>query len=160
MVDNFCQTLQKAIADTDIQQVVTTQLGDMLKFPKSAIVNLVVKYVKKMVPAYSLPGSINFKQALDKGRSETFTPPQLGHEDIAFLQYTGGTTGVAKGAILTNRNMVANMQQAAAWIDHVIGHQTGTIITALPLYHIFALTANCLTFMYLGGTNILITDPR
>ena len=160
VVDNFCHTLQEAIAETDIQQVVTTQLGDMLKFPKSAIVNLVVKHVKKMVPAYSLPGSVTFKQALAIGRSSEFNPPQLGHEDIAFLQYTGGTTGVAKGAVLTNRNMVANMQQASEWISKLVEERKEIIITALPLYHIFSLTANCLTFMKIGGLNYLITNPR
>ena len=160
VVDNFCHTLQEAIAETDIQQVVTTQLGDMLKFPKSAIVNLVVKHVKKMVPAYSLPGSITFKQALAIGRSTAFTPPDLGHDDIAFLQYTGGTTGVAKGAVLTNRNMVANMQQASEWISKLVEERKEIIITALPLYHIFSLTANCLTFMKIGGLNYLITNPR
>ncbi len=160
VVDNFCHTLQEAIAETDIQQVITTQLGDMLKFPKSAIVNLVVKHVKKMVPAYSLPGSITFKQALALGRSSEFKPPQLGHDDIAFLQYTGGTTGVAKGAVLTNRNMVANMQQASEWISKLVEERKEIIITALPLYHIFSLTANCLTFMKIGGLNYLITNPR
>ncbi|MDJ0833125.1 MAG: AMP-binding protein [Gammaproteobacteria bacterium] len=160
VVDNFCHTLQEAIAETDIQQVVTTQLGDMLKFPKSAIVNLVVKHVKKMVPPYSLPGSITFKQALAIGRSSEFTPPNLGHDDIAFLQYTGGTTGVAKGAVLTNRNMVANMQQASEWISKLVEERKEIIITALPLYHIFSLTANCLTFMKIGGLNYLITNPR
>ncbi len=160
VVDNFCHTLQEAIAETDIQQVITTQLGDMLKFPKSAIVNLVVKHVKKMVPAYSLPGSITFKQALAIGRSSAFNPPELGHDDIAFLQYTGGTTGVAKGAVLTNRNMVANMQQASEWISKLVEERKEIIITALPLYHIFSLTANCLTFMKIGGLNYLITNPR
>ena len=117
VVDNFCDTLEAVIDDTDIEQVITTQLGDMLKFPKSLIVNLVVKYVKKMVPKYSIPGCITFNKALSIGASKQFTVPQLGHEDIAFLQYTGGTTGLAKGAMLTNKNMVANMQQASEWIS-------------------------------------------
>ena len=160
IVDNFCHTLQEVVQDTDIQQVVTTQLGDLLKFPKSLIVNLVVKYVKKMVPAYTLPGSITFKQALQKGRRATFTRPELDHEDVAFLQYTGGTTGLAKGAILTNRNMVANMQQASEWISGVVEENKELIVTALPLYHIFSLTANCLTFMKVGAHNFLITNPR
>ena len=160
VVDNFCSTVQEVIADTDIQQVITTQLGDLIKFPKSLIVNLVVKHVKKMVPQYSLPGSITFKQALSIGKSKTLSEPVLGHEDIAFLQYTGGTTGLAKGAILTNRNMVANMQQASEWIKFSVEERKEIIITALPLYHIFSLTANCLTFMKSGALNYLITNPR
>jgi long-chain acyl-CoA synthetase len=160
IVDNFCHTLQEVIAATDIQQVITTQLGDLLSFPKSLIVNLVVKYVKRMVPAYSLPGSVTFKQALGRGASLEFKAPTIGHEDVAFLQYTGGTTGVAKGAILTNRNMVANMQQASEWIKHSVEERTELIVTALPLYHIFSLTANCLTFMKVGAHNLLITNPR
>jgi long-chain acyl-CoA synthetase len=160
VVDNFCQTVEEVIRDTDIQQVITTQLGDMLKFPKSMIVNLVVKYVKKMVPSYSLPGNITFKQALAEGARKKFVPSVLTHEDIAFLQYTGGTTGLAKGAVLTNRNMVANMQQASEWISTIVEERKEIIITALPLYHIFSLTANCLTFMKIGAMNFLITNPR
>lgn len=160
VVDNFCHTLQEVISDTDVQQVITTQLGDMLNFPRSLIVNLVVKYVKKMVPGYSLPGRITFKQALKQGERLKFTPQDIGHEDIAFLQYTGGTTGLAKGAILTNRNMVANMQQASEWIRSIVVDSKELIITALPLYHIFSLTANCLTFMKCGAHNFLITNPR
>ncbi len=160
IVDNFCHTLQQVVQDTDIQQVITTQLGDMLNFPKSMIVNLVVKYIKKMVPSYSLPGRVTFKQALHKGSKAQFTKPEIGHEDIAFLQYTGGTTGLAKGAILTNRNMVANMQQASEWISEIVEENKELIITALPLYHIFSLTANCLTFMKVGAHNFLITNPR
>ncbi len=160
VVDNFCHTLQDVLAETEIKQVITTQLGDLLKFPKSAIVNLVVKYVKKMVPQYSLPGSITFKQALAEGRSKKYTTLDIGHDDIAFLQYTGGTTGVAKGAILTNRNMVANMQQASEWISNLVDERKELIITALPLYHIFSLTANCLVFMKEGAENYLITNPR
>lgn len=160
VVDNFCHTLEEVVTDTDIQQVVTTQLGDLLKFPKSAIVNLVVKHLKKMVPEYSLPGSITFKQALSKGKGLSFEPQQLSHDDIAFLQYTGGTTGLAKGAILTNCNMIANMQQASEWIAGIIEEGKEVIITALPLYHIFSLTANCLVFMKVGALNYLITNPR
>lgn len=160
IVDNFCHTLEQVIKDTDIQQVITTQLGDLLKFPKSLIVNLVVKYIKKMVPKYSLAGSITFNQALKRGQNKQFTRHDIGHEDIAFLQYTGGTTGLAKGAVLTNRNMVANMQQASEWISIVVEPRQELIITALPLYHIFSLTANCLTFMKIGAHNFLITNPR
>ncbi len=160
VVENFCHTLDEVIKDTDVQQVITTQLGDLLKFPKSLIVNLVVKYVKKMVPEYSLPGRVTFKRALKLGRNKQFTKPKIGHEDIAFLQYTGGTTGLAKGAILTNRNMVANMQQASEWINIAVEPKQELIVTALPLYHIFSLTANCLTFMKFGAHNYLITNPR
>ena len=160
VVDNFCATLQQVLPDTDIQQVITTQLGDLLRFPKSLIVNLVVKYVRKMVPDYAIPGRITFKQALSLGAQLPFTHQDLQHEDIAFLQYTGGTTGVAKGAILTHKNMVANMQQASEWIKDEVVEREEIIITALPLYHIFSLTANCLTFMKAGALNYLITNPR
>ena len=160
VVDNFCSVLQEVLPDTDIQQVITTQLGDMLKFPKSLIVNLVVKYVKKMVPAYSIDGSITFRQALDIGADRRFVEQPTTHDDLAFLQYTGGTTGLAKGAMLTNRNMVANMQQASEWISGKVIEREEIIITALPLYHIFSLTANCLTFMKAGALNYLITNPR
>lgn len=160
VVDNFCSVLQEVLPDTDIQQVITTQLGDMLKFPKSLIVNLVVKYVKKMVPAYSIEGSITFRQALDIGADRRFVEQPTTHDDLAFLQYTGGTTGLAKGAMLTNRNMVANMQQASEWISGKVIEREEIIITALPLYHIFSLTANCLTFMKAGALNYLITNPR
>lgn len=160
VMENFCSTLAKVIDETPIQHVVTTQLGDMLKFPKSLIVNLVVKYLKKMVPPFILPQSVSFKTALSLGENEVLTPVANEPDDIAFLQYTGGTTGVAKGAMLTNRNMVANMQQASGWIKDGVVESKEIIITALPLYHIFSLTANCLTFMKLGALNYLITNPR
>lgn len=160
VVDNFCNTVQEVIQDTGIQQVITTQLGELLSFPKSLVVNLVVKYVKKMVPEYSLPGSITFSQALEQGSIKQFTAQQITLEDVAFLQYTGGTTGVAKGAILTHKNMVANMQQASEWISTIVEERKEIIITALPLYHIFSLTANCLVFMKVGALNYLITNPR
>jgi len=160
VMENFCHTLQEVIADSPIEHVVTTQLGDMLKFPKSLIVNLVVKYVKKMVPAFSLPQAVSFKDALSRGSRQSRQPVSVTHDDIAFLQYTGGTTGVAKGAMLTHGNMTANMQQASAWIKDVVTEEDEIIITALPLYHIFSLTANCLTFMKVGALNYLITNPR
>ncbi len=160
VMENFCHVLQQVIDETPVQHVVTTQLGDMLKFPKSLIVNLVVKHVKKMVPAFSLPQSITFKAALKIGAQKPYNAVQTSHEDIAFLQYTGGTTGVAKGAMLTHRNMIANMQQASAWIKDKVEENREIIITALPLYHIFSLTANCLTFMKVGAENYLITNPR
>jgi long-chain acyl-CoA synthetase len=160
VMENFCHTLAEVIADTPIQCVITTQLGDLLKFPKSVIVNLVVKYVKKMVPAFSLAHSITFKQALRAGSAQRHRPVPVTHDDLAFLQYTGGTTGVAKGAMLTHGNMTANMQQASAWIQDLVNEDDEVIITALPLYHIFSLTANCLVFMKLGALNYLITNPR
>ncbi len=161
VVDNFGDTVQQVIAETPVKQVITTGLGDMLGFPKGGIVNFVLKYVKKMVPDYDLPNAIRFKQALALGERHTLPAVEVDHDDIAFLQYTGGTTGVAKGAMLTHRNLIANMQQASAWIS-ASGVKPGeeVIITALPLYHIFALTANGLVFMKLGGLNYLITNPR
>jgi len=161
VVDNFGDTVQQVIADTPVKQVVTTGLGDMLGFPKGAIVNFVLKYVKKMVPDYRIKGAVRFREALRLGARHALPPVEISHDDIAFLQYTGGTTGVAKGAMLTHRNLVANMQQASAWIS-ASGVKPGeeVIITALPLYHIFALTANGLVFMKLGGLNHLITNPR
>jgi len=160
VVDNFCDTVQQVIADTPIKHVVTTGLGDMLG-AKGIVVNFVLKYIKKMVPNYSLRGAIRFNQALKLGSRHTLPKVEIDHDDVAFLQYTGGTTGVAKGAMLTHRNLIANMQQASAWIS-ASGVKPGeeVIITALPLYHIFALTANGLVFMKLGGLNYLITNPR
>jgi long-chain acyl-CoA synthetase len=160
VVDNFGDTVQQVIADTPVRQVITTGLGDMLGV-KGVVVNFVLKYIKKMVPNYSLRGAIRFNQALKIGSGHTLPKVEIDHDDVAFLQYTGGTTGVAKGAMLTNRNLVANMQQASAWIS-ASGIEMGKewIITALPLYHIFALTANGLVFMKFGGCNHLITNPR
>jgi long-chain acyl-CoA synthetase len=159
IVENFASVLDKVVARTPVKHVIVTQLGDMLDFPKRMIVNLVVKHVKKMVPAWNLPNAIELRDALIEGGRFPLQPVEVGHEDLAFLQYTGGTTGVSKGAMLTHRNIIANLQQSHAWIkpslrDHEI------IITALPLYHIFALTANCLTFFKIGATNVLITNPR
>ena len=161
VVDNFGDTVQQVIADTPVKHVVTTGLGDMLGFPKGAIVNFVLKYVKKMVPDYRIRGAVRFKEALRQGSRHTLPAVSVDHDDIAFLQYTGGTTGVAKGAMLTHRNLVANMQQASAWIAaSKVKPGEEVIITALPLYHIFSLTANGLVFMKLGGLNYLITNPR
>jgi len=160
VMENFCHTLDEIIEETPIQHVITTQIGDLLKFPKSVIVNLVVKYVKKMVPAFDLPRRVTFKNALAQGAAKPHQPVPCNHDDLAFLQYTGGTTGVAKGAMLTHGNMIANMQQASAWIKNVVEEGREVIITALPLYHIFSLTANCLTFMKVGALNYLITNPR
>ncbi|PCJ83399.1 MAG: long-chain-fatty-acid--CoA ligase [Thiotrichaceae bacterium] len=160
IVENFAHVLQKVIAETKIEHVITTRMGDLLSPVKGFIINAVVKYVKKMVPAFKLDGAVSFKKALKLGSQHRFQTVPTNHDDIAFLQYTGGTTGVSKGAVLTNKNMVANMLQASEWIRTSIGDQKGTIITALPLYHIFSLTANCLTFMRYGWCNYLITNPR
>lgn len=160
IVENFCHILEEVIDETPIKHVIVTRMGDMLPFPKSAIINFVVKRIKKLVPAYSLPGAVAFNKALKLGAQHRFETVHTNHDDIAFLQYTGGTTGISKGAVLTNRNMVANMQQASAWIHNIMEEGKETIITALPLYHIFSLTANCLTFMKYGALNYLITNPR
>ncbi|MEL4890821.1 long-chain fatty acid--CoA ligase [Xanthomonas protegens] len=162
VIDNFGTTVQDVLADTPVKQVITTGLGDMLGFPKGPLVNFVLKYVKKLVPDYDIPNAIRFRDALTLGRLHTLPQIDIEPDDIAFLQYTGGTTGVAKGAMLTHRNLVANMLQAGAWISATGKLEEGkeVIITALPLYHIFALTANGLVFMKLGGLNHLISNPR
>ncbi len=160
VLDNFGHVVQKVLPDTQLKQVITTGLGDMLGFPKGAIVNFVLKHVKKMVPDYDIPGAVRFNDTLEHGERHTLPDVAITHDDIAFLQYTGGTTGVAKGAMLTHRNLVANMQQASMWIGNDLEYGKEIIITALPLYHIFALTANGLVFMKLGGLNYLITNPR
>lgn len=160
VMDNFGDTVQRVLADTQIRQVITTGLGDLLGFPKGPITNFVVKYVKKLVPDYDIPGAIRFNDALTLGQRHAMPDVVIDPQDIAFLQYTGGTTGVAKGAMLTHRNLVANMQQAYAWIGILAKPGEETVVTALPLYHIFALTANGLVFMKFGGKNILITNPR
>ena len=160
ILENFAHTLEDVIARTGVRHVVVARLGDMLGFPKGAIVNFVVKYVKKMVPSWHLPHTVSFSSALGTGGGAAFKPVDVGHEDIAFLQYTGGTTGVSKGAMLTHRNIIANVAQAHAWIKPVVKEGEELIVTALPLYHIFALTANCFTFLKIGATNVLITNPR
>ena len=160
VVENFAHTVETVLADTDVEHVIVTKMGDMLDFPKSMLINLVVKYVKKMVPSYTFATATSFKTALSEGSQLKFENTPLTHEDIAFLQYTGGTTGVAKGAVLTHKNMVANMLQASEWIKNDVLPGKEVIITALPLYHIFSLTANCLVFMDAGAHNILITNPR
>ncbi|MBC7982964.1 MAG: AMP-binding protein, partial [Candidatus Obscuribacterales bacterium] len=160
ILENFAHVLEQVIGQTEVEQVVVTGVGDLLHFPKSVLVNLVLRHVRKQVPAYELPGAYRFKQVIAAGKFLPFTKPRLTHDDIAFLQYTGGTTGVAKGAILTHRNMVANVLQSAAWLGTRIELGNSIAITALPLYHIFSLTANCLTYLKLGGFNVLITNPR
>jgi long-chain acyl-CoA synthetase len=160
VVDNFCHTVQEVIAQTQVRQAITTGLADMVGGAKGAIMNFVIRYVKKMVPRYELPGAIRFREALMLGQLQAPVAPQIHSDDVAFLQYTGGTTGVSKGAMLTHRNLVANMEQAAAWVGTNLRPGEEVIITALPLYHIFSLTANGLVFTKFGGLNHLITNPR
>src|SRR5688572_9147101 len=159
VLENFGHVLQEVRARTPLKHVVVTSLGEMLGV-KGVIVNLVVRKVKKMVPPYDLPGAISFKEVLSQGRGQSLKTPTLGHDDIAFLQYTGGTTGVSKGAMLLHRNIIAALLQYEAWLTPAIGEQRAIIITALPLYHIFSLTVNCLVMMVVGGENVLITNPR
>jgi len=161
ILENFTHTLEDVVGDTAIEQVVTTGVGDLLNFPKNIITNFVLRHVKKAVPKHSLSGSISFKAALKAGEPPGLEHVELGFADIAFLQYTGGTTGVSKGAMLSHRNMVRNVQQTIEWqgpaheeFEYIIA------ITALPLYHIFSLQGNCLTVMSQGGLNVLIANPR
>jgi long-chain acyl-CoA synthetase len=160
ILENFAHTLQEVKGCAALDTVVTTQIGDLFHGLKRPLVNFVVKRVKKMVPAFALPGRIELRDALGAGAKHPLDPVTLGHQDIAFLQYTGGTTGVSKGAVLTHGNMVANVLQSAAWLGEGLVPGQEIVITALPLYHIFSLTANCMVFMTLGGKNILITNPR
>ena len=161
VVENFANVLENVHGEVPVELIVTTRIGDLLGFPKGALTNFVLKHVKKAIPEFNLPGSVSFGAALAAGSKLPLETPELGLDDLAFLQYTGGTTGVAKGAMLTHRNLVANLLQSKAWmIPAGVGKETETVITALPLYHIFALTANCLVYMAIGGVNVLITDPR
>jgi long-chain acyl-CoA synthetase len=159
VVENFARTVQEVLAKTKVRTVIVTSIGELLGF-KGIIVDLVLRRVKKMIPAWKLPESVRFSDALAAGRAGKLERLPIGHDDIAFLQYTGGTTGVAKGAVLLHRNIIANLLQARAWLRPFLGDSRDVIITPLPLYHIFSLTANCLTFMTLGGENILIPNPR
>jgi len=164
MVENFATTLQQVLAAVPTKKIVLTALGDMLGFPKKLIVNYVVRNVKKMVPAYTLPGAVQFNDALAQGRGKAFKPAQVGPDDIAVLQYTGGTTGVSKGAVLLHRCLVANILQAEAWYQPALkkipqGEQIVTIC-ALPIYHIFGFNTNMMLGMRMGGCNILIANPR
>lgn len=157
---NSANVLEKIVKNTGVEHVITTQIGDMLKFPKNKIVNFVIKHVKKMVPEYYLPNELDFMNCLATGNADRFQRPEVGQDDIAFLQYTGGTTGVAKGAILVHRNILSNMLQAQAWIKNFVVEGQEIIITPLPLYHIFSLTANCFAYSSIGALNVLITNPR
>jgi len=161
ILENFANTLEAVISDTNVEHVITTQVGDLLGWPKSVVTNFVLKRIKKAVPAFSLPGSVKFQRALRGEPGAHLEPVELGYADIAFLQYTGGTTGLSKGAMLSHRNMVYNVHQSYAWQSSAFDDIERIIaITALPLYHIFSLQSNCLTIMLQGGENILITNPR
>ena len=160
ILENFAVTLEQVLTRTPVKHIVVARLGDLLGFPKGAVVNFVVKYVKKLVPAWSLSRAVNFRTALGRGASAELKTVGVTQEDLAFLQYTGGTTGVSKGAMLTHRNLLANLAQAHAWIQPELGSEQHMVVTALPLYHIFALTANCFTFFKIGASNLLITNPR
>lgn len=160
IVSNFAHTLEKIVFKTQVRHVILTRMGDQLSTAKGTLVNFVVKYIKRLVPKYYLPDAISFRTALQKGRRMQYVKPDIINTDMAFLQYTGGTTGVAKGAMLTHRNMQSNLEQAKAAYAPLLqpGHEL--VVTALPLYHIFALTMNCLLFIELGGRSLLITNPR
>ena len=160
IVENFASVLAEVIGRTRVEHVVLVRMGDGLGFPKSALVNFVVRRVKKMVPPFHLPDAVRFPDALDQGRGKPLRPSKAGREDAAFLQYTGGTTGVAKGAALSHGNVVSNLQQTSSWIGRQFEPGQEVFVTALPLYHIFSLVANCLTGMKYGALNVLITNPR
>ena len=161
ILENFAHILEEVLPETDVEQVVTTGVGDLLSWPKSVITNLVIRHIKKSVPGFRIPGSVAFKKALKSGADKALDEVDIGYADIAYLQYTGGTTGVSKGAMLSHRNMVYNVHQTVVWQgDAYVGVEPVIAITALPLYHIFSLQGNCLTVMAQGGENILITNPR
>ena len=159
VVENFAKTVAEVLGKTKVRRVIVTSIGELLGF-KGIVVDLVLRRVKKMIPPWKIPDAVRLSDALAAGRGGRLERVQLGHDDIAFLQYTGGTTGVAKGAVLLHRNIIANLLQARAWLKPFLGAEREVIITPLPLYHIFSLTANCLTFMTLGGENVLIPNPR
>ncbi|MDR7342668.1 long-chain acyl-CoA synthetase [Pantoea alhagi] len=160
IVSNFAHTLEKVVANTPVKHVVLTRLGDQLSPAKATLVNFVVKYIKRLVPKYNLPDAVSFRSVLQQGAQLDYFRPDIENDDLAFLQYTGGTTGIAKGAMLTHRNMQANLEQTKATYGSLLRDGKELVVTALPLYHIFALTVNCLLFIELGGQNLLITNPR
>ena len=161
IVSNFAATLEKVVFNTQIEHVILTRMGDQLSFGKRTLVNFVVKYIKKLVPKYKLPHAVSFREALSIGKQRQYVKPNLESSDLAFLQYTGGTTGVAKGAMLTHANMVANVFQAK-WVAEPLLKDAKVRVAAIPLpmYHVFALSVNCLLFIELGVTGLLITNPR
>jgi len=159
VVENFAHTLAEVLSKTEVKHVLVTTIGEMLGL-KGVLVDFVLRHVKKMIPPWDIPGTMRLSDALAEGGRRKLEPVAIGHEDIAFLQYTGGTTGVAKGAMLLHRNIIANLLQAGAWVKPFLGNKRHVVITPLPLYHIFSLTANCLIFMTLGAENVLITNPR
>ena len=159
ILENFAHVLQQVIGRTKLRRVLITAVGDFLRFPKSLVVNYVVRHVRKQVPAWDIPQTINFKQAVAAGRKLPLAAVDVASEDLAFLQYTGGTTGVAKGAMLSHGNISTNVLQSAAWIGTAF-NDPGVLLTAIPLYHIFALSGNCMMFARLGWTNVLIVNPR
>ena len=160
IVSNFAHTLEKVVAKTAVRHVILTRLGDQLSPAKATLVNFVVKYIKRLVPKYNLPDAVSFRSVLQQGAQLDYFRPDMQNDDLAFLQYTGGTTGIAKGAMLTHRNMQANLEQTKATYGSLLRDGKELVVTALPLYHIFALTVNCLLFIELGGQNLLITNPR
>jgi long-chain acyl-CoA synthetase len=159
VVENFANTVAEVAPKTQLRRIVVTSIGEMLGL-KGLLVDFVLRHVKKMIPPWSIPGAVRLSEALAEGSRGTLARVELGHDDIAFLQYTGGTTGVAKGAMLLHRNIVANLLQSRAWVRPSLGDVQQLIVTPLPLYHIFSLTANCLVFMTLGAENVLIPNPR
>ncbi len=163
IVENFASNLEKVLQESNIQHVITTQLGDLLGFPKKYIVNFIVKKVKKMVPAFNLPKAVKFSEALEIGSKKSYKKPELNVSDLVFIQYTGGTTGVSKGAMLTHRNLIANLEANNVWqsvLTDQIKEDKIVVVAALPLYHIYALTVNALTGLKTGAMNLLITNPR
>ncbi|WP_370386439.1 AMP-binding protein [Snodgrassella alvi] len=160
VLENFAHTVEKVLEQTSLKQVIVASMGDMLGWLKGTLVNFMLRKVKKMVKPFHLPQSITFPQALALGKKQRFTPVPLGLEDLALLQYTGGTTGISKGAMLTHGNIVANMQQASEWIKANLVPGQEVVVTPLPLYHIFSLTVNIMIFANAGSKNILITNPR
>ena len=160
VLENFAATLEKALPATAVEAVVVARIGDCLPGPKRWITNFVVRHVRKLVPAHGLGSAVPFRRVLAEGRGLDYADPAVGPDDVAFLQYTGGTTGVAKGAMLTHRNVIANVLQASAWVHPFFDGDRDSAVTPLPLYHIFALTVNLFTFLHLGAANVLITNPR
>ncbi len=160
VLENFAHVVAQVAPHCALKKILVTAVGDFLPFPKSWVINYIVRHRRKQVPPWHIPDGESFRDAVHAGRQLTFRPPEIGPEDIAFLQYTGGTTGVAKGAMLTHGNLCANMFQAEAWLGPHFSSEPGVLITAIPLYHVFALTANCLLFAYLGWKNVLIINAR